>query len=266
MVLFHILQWCNIKHEICPKLEALARYVKFSMNNSVTNWKYLFCRYQAKRPTHISMNNAFQIHRTSRKHVQNSNPLDFWEARLKFKSIRPLGSTSKFKSTDLQKARPNSNLSDLQGAHPNFKLLNLQEARPNFKSIGPLESTSKFKSIRPLGSTSKLQIHRTSRKHVQFQIYQTSGSTSKLQTIGPKEACPKSNHWTSGKHVQNPIPSDLQEARPKSNSIGPLEVCSNFKPSDLWEARLKLQIHWTSGKHVQNLRSRLKSLFCRDHQ
>ena len=37
MVLFHILQWCNSKHEICPKLGALARYVKFSMNNSVTN-------------------------------------------------------------------------------------------------------------------------------------------------------------------------------------------------------------------------------------
>ena len=45
MILFHILQWCNIKHEICPKLGALARYVKFLMNNSVNNWKYLFCRY-----------------------------------------------------------------------------------------------------------------------------------------------------------------------------------------------------------------------------
>ena len=34
------------KHGICHKLGAFARYAKvFSMNNSVTNWKYLFCRY-----------------------------------------------------------------------------------------------------------------------------------------------------------------------------------------------------------------------------
>ena len=34
------------KHGVCPKLGAFARYAEFfSMNNSVTNWKYLFCRY-----------------------------------------------------------------------------------------------------------------------------------------------------------------------------------------------------------------------------
>ena len=34
------------KHGICPKLRASARYAEFfSMNNSVTNWKCLFCRY-----------------------------------------------------------------------------------------------------------------------------------------------------------------------------------------------------------------------------
>ena len=56
MILFYNFQWCNIKsivhpqhslkHGVCPKLGAFARYAEFfSMNNSVTNWKYLFCRY-----------------------------------------------------------------------------------------------------------------------------------------------------------------------------------------------------------------------------
>ena len=193
MILLHILQWCNIKYEICPKLGALPRYVKFSMNNSVTNWKYLFCRYQGKGPTHIGRNYAFQ------------KSLDLWEARPKFNFNGPLRSTSKFQihrtsGKYVQNSNPwtsgkhiqNSIPSDLQEARPKFKSnpwtfekhvqnsisMDLQEARPNFKSIGTLGSTFKFKSIRPLGSMSKLQ------------TIKPLGSTSKIQI-----------HWTSRKHV-----------------------------------------------------------------
>ena len=162
---FHILQWCNIKsiahpqfslkHGRCPKLGAFTRYAKvFSMNNPVTNWKYLFCKYYGKRPTNIGMNNASQIHRTSGKHVQNSISMDLWEAHPNFKS------------------------SDLWEACPNFKPSDLWEARPNFKSIGPMGSTSntsKLQTIEPLGSTSKFQIHWTSEKHVQTSNHQPSG-------------------------------------------------------------------------------------------
>ena len=65
------------------------------------------------------------------------------------------------------------------------------------------------------------------------------------------EACPKSNHQTSEKHLQTSIHRtsghhvQIQIHRTSRKHV----QISN--PSDLWEAHLKLQIHRTSGKHVQ---------------
>ena len=168
MILFHILQWCNIKHEICPKLGALARYVKFLMNNSVNNWKYLFCRYQGKGPTHIGKNYAFQksigpLGSTSKIQILGplgsiskiSNPSNLWETRPNFKSIRPLGSTSK-----IPILRPLGSMFKISNQWTSGKHVQ------NFKSMDLWEAHPKFNSIEPLGSTSKIQFHRTSGKHI----------------------------------------------------------------------------------------------------
>ena len=84
-----------------------------------------------------------QIHWTSGKYVQISNPLDLWDAC------------------------PNSNPLDLCEACPKFNPLDLWEARPNSNPSDLWEARPKFKSIGPLRSTSKIPIHKTSGKHVQ---------------------------------------------------------------------------------------------------
>ena len=105
--------------------------------------------------------------------------MDLWEACPNFKSIRPLGSTSKI---------------------------------PIHR---PLGSTSKIQILGPLGSTSKIQFQWTSRKHVQIQIYRTSGkhvqnsisidlwkARPNFKSIGSLGSTSKLNHRTFGKHVQ----------------------------------------------------------------
>ena len=214
--------------------------VKFSMTNFVTNWKYLFCRYQGKGPTHIGRNYSFQ------------KSLDLWEVRPKFNFNGPLGSTSKLHihrtpGKHVQNSNPwtsgkhvqNSISMDLQEARPNFKSLEFQEACPKLKSLDQWEVCPKFNFNGPLRSTSKFQIHRNSRKYVQIQIHRTFGKhvqTSNHQTFGKQVQI--SNPWTSGKHVQNSISMDLWKARLKFNFNEPLGSTSKF------------QIHRTFGKHV----------------
>ena len=84
----------------------------------------------------------------------STNRSDLYVVGPNFKSIRPLGSTSKiqFQWTSWK------NL-------PKFQFLDLWKARPNFKFIGPLESTSKIQILGPLGSTSKIQDRWSSKKH-----------------------------------------------------------------------------------------------------
>ena len=96
-----------------------------------------------------------QIHWTSGKHVQISNPLDLSDACSNSNPLDLCEACPKFNPLDLWEARPNSNPSDLWDARPNFKPSDLWEAHPKFKSIGPLRSTS------------KILIYKTSGKHVQ---------------------------------------------------------------------------------------------------
>ena len=88
------------------------------------------------------------IHRTSRKHVQNSNTIDLWEARPNFKSIGPLGSTSKFQIHQvLWKHEP--------GSRTFGPLKTWAKAQ---KTLGPLINMSQDpKSLGPLKTWARIQ-------------------------------------------------------------------------------------------------------------
>ena len=79
------------------------------------------------------------------------------------------------------------------------------------QTIGPLGSTSKFNFNGPLGSTS---------------------STSKIKPSDLWEACPKSIHWTSRKHVQISNPQTSGKHVQNFKSIRPLGSMSKIQDHD----------------------------------
>ena len=83
---------------------------------------------------------------TSGKHVQNSISMDLWKAHPNFKSIGPLGSTSKIPIHG-----PLGSTSKIQ-----FHRTSRKHVQNSNKILGPLRSTS------------KIQFQWTSRKHVQI--------------------------------------------------------------------------------------------------
>ena len=99
------------------------------------------------------MNNTFQFHWTSGKHIQNSNPWTFGK-HVQIQILGPLGSTSKFKSMDLWETRPKFNLWT-SGKHVQTSIH--QTSRKHVQISNPWTSgkhVQNFKSIRPLVSMS----------------------------------------------------------------------------------------------------------------
>ena len=149
----------------------------------------------------------------------STNPSDLWEARLNFKSIRPLRSMSKLQiyqtfGKHVQNSNPwtsgkyvqNSISMDLWEARPKFQSLDLWEARLNFKSIGPLRSTSKIQILGPLGSTFKIQDHDwnphfvlTTGKHVLYSFFSIKKKKQKQKQNKTKQKKTKKglHAWTT---------------------------------------------------------------------